>query len=278
MERKGLAVRPAPAPAEDGTLLGLTRAEAGWDYVSFRVWRLQPGQEVRDSTDDEEVGLVILGGTASVTSSAGAWERIGRRDSPFAGRPYVVYLPPGVSFTLRADTACEAARAGARAERGAEARLISPEDIGEEARGQGSALRHVRHVLEADRPAERLFLVEVITPAGNWSSYPPHKHDQDDPPRETYLEETYYHRFQPAQGFAFQRVYTPDRTLDEAVVVEDGTLVLVPCGYHTVAAAPGYDLYYLNVMAGPVREWRFTDDPDHKWVAESWRPYGSQEK
>ncbi len=277
MERKGLAVRPAPAPAEDGTLLDVTRAEAGWDYVSFRVWRLQPGQEVRDSTGDEEIGLVILGGTASVTSSAGAWERIGRRDSPFAGRPYVVYLPPGVSFTLRADTACEVARAGARAERGAEARLIRPEDIAEEVRGQGSAQRHVRHVLEADQPAERLFLVEAITPAGNWSSYPPHKHDTDDPPRETYLEETYYHRFQPAQGFAFQRVYTPDRALDEAVVVEDGTLVLVPRGYHTVAAAPGYDLYYLNVMAGPVREWRFTDDPDHKWIAAAWRPYGSQE-
>ena len=129
-------------------------------------------------------------------------------------------------------------------------------------------------MLEASSPAESLFLVEVITPGGHWSSYPPHKHDTDDPPRETYLEETYYHRFQPAQGFGFQRVYTPDRALDEAIVIEDGTLVLVPRGYHPVTAAPGYDLYYLNVMAGPVREWRFTDDPDHKWVAEAWRPYG----
>jgi len=276
MGREGLAVRPAAEPAADGTLVGVTRAEAGWDYVSFKVWRLRPGQAVRDDTGDEEIGLVILGGAASVASPAGAWEGIGRRDSPFDGKPYVVYLPPRTDYTLTAVTDCEVARAGARAARGVTARLITPDEIGEETRGQGSAQRYVRHVLEADRPAERLFLVEVITPGGNWSSYPPHKHDTDDPPRETYLEETYYHRILPAQGFAFQRVYTPDRSLDQAIVITDGTLALVPRGYHPVAAAPGYDLYYLNVMAGPVRAWRFTDDPDHKWVADAWRPYGSQ--
>jgi 5-deoxy-glucuronate isomerase len=167
------------------------------------------------------------------------------------------------------------ARAGAKAERGAEPRLITPEEIGEEVRGEANAQRFVRHVLEADRPAEHLFLVEVITPNGNWSSYPPHKHDQNAPPQETYLEETYYHRIRPSQGFGFQRVYTRDREMDEAVVIEDGTLVMVPKGYHPAVIAPGYDLYYLNVMAGPVREWRFNDDPDHKWVAESWRPYGA---
>jgi len=276
MKQKGLAVRPASAPAEDGTLVGVTRKEAGWDYISFKVWSLRPGQEAQDDTGDEEVGLVILSGTATVASPAGVWEGIGQRENVFAGKPYIVYLPPGTPYTLEAITACEVARAGARAEHGATARLITPDEIAEEVRGQGNAQRHVRHVLEAGRAAEHLFLVEVITPAGNWSSYPPHKHDTDDPPRETYLEETYYHRVQTAQGFAFQRVYTPDRSLDEAVVVEDGTLVLVPRGYHTVAAAPGYTLYYLNVMAGPVREWRFTDDPDHKWVVESWRPYDSR--
>ena len=116
--------------------------------------------------------------------------------------------------------------------------------------------------VEADRPAERLFLVEAITPSGNWSSYPPHKHDVDDPPRETYLEETYYHRFRPAQGFGFQRIYTSDRSVEKAIVITDGTLVMVPGGYHPVVTAPGYTLYYLNVMAGPVRQWRVTFDPD----------------
>jgi 5-deoxy-glucuronate isomerase len=172
-------------------------------------------------------------------------------------------------------TDCEVARAGAKADRGADAQLIRPEEITEELRGEGNAQRLIRHVLEADRPAEHLFLVEAITPSGNWSSYPPHKHDTDDPPRETYLEETYYHRINPHQGFGFQRVYTRDGELDEAVVIEDGTLVMVAKGYHPVVVAPGYDLYYLNVMAGPLREWRFNNDPDHAWVAESWQPYAA---
>jgi 5-deoxy-glucuronate isomerase len=267
---------PAEHPQSDGTVLDVTREAAGWKYVSFRLWRLAPDQEVEDDTGDEEVGLVVLSGKVSVHTAAQSWERIGERDNVFEGRPYVVYLPPHTSFRLKAVTNCEVARAGAKAERGAESRLITPEEIGEESRGEANAQRTIRHVLEADSPAEHLFLVEVITPSGNWSSYPPHKHDTDDPPRETYLEETYYHRMRPPQGFGFQRVYTRDGALDDAVVIEDGMLVMVPKGYHPAVVAPGYDLYYLNVMAGPVREWRFNDDPDHKWVAESWRPYGAE--
>ena len=148
-----------------------------------------------------------------------------------------------------------------------EPRVIRPEDCGEEIRGGGNATRQIVDIVPPGFPADRLLLCEVYTPGGNWSSYPPHKHDIDDPPRETYLEETYYHRFQPAQGFGFQRVYSADRSLDEALVVHDGTLVLVPQGYHPTAVAPGYSQYYLNVMAGPLREWRFTNDPDHEWVA-----------
>ena len=114
--------------------------------------------------------------------------------------------------------------------------------------------------------AERLLVVEVLTPNGHWSSYPPHKHDQDDLPDESYLEETYYHKIRPPQGFALQRVYTGDRSLDETMSVVDGDAVLVPRGYHAVSAPPGYDLYYLNVMAGPIREWKFKNDPDHEWL------------
>jgi 5-deoxy-glucuronate isomerase len=109
-------------------------------------------------------------------------------------------------------------------------------------------------------------VVEVITPGGNWSSYPPHKHDTDTPAEETALEETYYHRLDPAQGFAFQRVYTDDRSLDETICVEDGDVVMVPRGYHPVGAPHGYRLYYLNVMAGPRRRWIFRDDPAHAWI------------
>jgi 5-deoxy-glucuronate isomerase len=112
-----------------------------------------------------------------------------------------------------------------------------------------------------DEPAESLLVTEVVTPRGHWSSYPPHKHDTDDPPNETQLEETYYHRLRPVDGFAFQRVYTDDGDLDETIAVADGDTVLVPRGYHPVAAGARHDLYYLNVMAGPVRRWCTTVDP-----------------
>jgi 5-deoxy-glucuronate isomerase len=276
MERT-LAVRSAATPAADGTVVAVSRDRAGWKYISFKVWKLSKGQRIQDDTAGEEIGLVILTGTVTVDSATGRWDSIGERESVFTGKPYVVYLPPNTAFSITAETDCEVARAGTAARTGAAARLIMPDEITEEQRGEGNARRSIRHVLEADRPAESMFLVEVITPNGNWSSFPPHKHDVDDPPRETYLEETYYHRFRPSQGFGFQRIYTPDRDLDEAIVIEDGTVVLVPRGYHPVVVAPGYDLYYLNVMAGPVREWRFNDDPDHKWVAEGWRPYGAVE-
>jgi len=134
-------------------------------------------------------------------------------------------------------------------------------------RGSGSSHRVIHNILMADQPAESLLITEVVTPGGNWSSYPPHKHDTDDPPRECYLEETYYHRLRRPSGFAVQRVYTADRGLDETITVRDGDVVLVPRGYHPVAAAAGYDLYYLNVMAGPRREWLTTTDPDHAWLA-----------
>ena len=145
-------------------------------------------------------------------------------------------------------------------------RLIRPEDVGASVRGRGSNTRHVFDILPESHPADSLLVVEVITPAGNWSSYPPHKHDVDDGTAETQLEETYYHRIDPPQGFAFQRVYTDDRSLDEAMAVEDGDLVMVPRGYHPVGAAHGYTGYYLNVMAGPRRAWHFNTAPEHRWL------------
>jgi 5-deoxy-glucuronate isomerase len=144
--------------------------------------------------------------------------------------------------------------------------LVRPEDVVVEVRGYGNMERRIHPILMEDRPAERLQVVEVITPNGHWSSYPLHKHDQDDRPRESYLEETYYHRIRPEQGFAVQKVYDEERSLDETLTIRDGDTVLVPRGYHAVSAPPGYDLYYLNVMAGPVREWKVRNDPEHEWL------------
>ncbi|HEY0128074.1 MAG TPA: 5-deoxy-glucuronate isomerase, partial [Rubrobacteraceae bacterium] len=185
---------------------------------------------------------------------------------PFDGPPHALYLPPGTNYRIEAAGELERAVCSAPAERGVEAFEVRPEDIEVERRGSGNMEREVRPILMAEREAERLLVVEVLTPNGHWSSYPPHKHDRDAPPEETYLEETYYHRVRPERGFAVQRVYTADRSLDEALAVRDGDVVLVPKGYHPVSAPPGYDLYYLNVMAGPIREWKFKNDPDHEWL------------
>ena len=167
---------------------------------------------------------------------------------------------------MTAETDVELAVCSAPAMGTLPARAIPPEAVGLETRGSGTNTRHVRNILPEWEPAESLLVVEVITPGGHWSSYPPHKHDRDALPDEALLEETYYHRIQPAQGFALQRVYTDDRSLDETMAVSDRNIVLVPHGYHPVGAAHGYDLYYLNVMAGPRRSWRFHNDPEHAWI------------
>jgi len=263
-------------------VVALSRESAGWQYVSFSVWDLKAGQTIGDTTGAEEVGLVVLSGTVAIDSPAGSWQSVGRRGSVFDGNPYVVYLPPSTDFVVTAVTDTQVARAAALVADGevvtSDAYLITPDDILVEQRGEGNARRSIRHLLEADRPANHLFLVECVTPSGNWSSYPPHKHDMDDYPRETYLEETYYHRIQPDQGFGFQRIYTRDDGRDDGIVIKDGSLVAVAAGYHPVVVAPGYELYYLNVMAGPIREWRFTDDPDHAWVKANWDAYGTEVK
>ncbi len=250
----------------DGSVVKVTPESAGWEYVGFEVFRLQSGQTLERETADEEVCLVVVSGRCRVSAGGNEWDDVGGRESPFDGPPHAVYLPPGASYKVEATTGLELAVCSAPAEQGAQAREIRPEDIEVEVRGSGNMEREVRPILMADSPAERLLVVEVLTPNGHWSSYPPHKHDRDALPDESYLEETYYHRVRPEGGFAVQRVYTDDRSLDETLSVRDGEVVLVPKGYHPVSAPPGYDLYYLNVMAGPVREWKFKNDPDHEWL------------
>jgi 5-deoxy-glucuronate isomerase len=193
---------------------------------------------------------------------------VGARASVFEDHPpHAVYAPAGRPFAVHARTAVEIAICTAPGAGRGEARLIGPESISTEVRGQGTNQRFVRNILPETEPAESLLLAEVITPGGHWSSYPPHKHDSDAPPKESALEEIYYHRIDPPQGFAFQRVYTDDRSIDETICVEDGDVVLVPRGYHPVGAPHGYNLYYLNVMAGPKRTWIFNNDPAHAWIA-----------
>ena len=261
-----LIVGSSARPDDEARVVKVTPASAGWEYVGFEVLRLAEGGTLKRVTNGNEVCLVVLSGYCDVSTAQEEWRGIGERDSVFEGPPHAVYLPPGTDYRIEAVTYLELAVCSAPASEGVEARLIRPADTEAGTRGSGNMERSITNILMEDQPAERLLVVEVITPAGHWSSYPPHKHDQDNLPVESYLEETYYHRVQPDQGFALQWVYTEDRSLDETMTVQDGDTVLVPRGYHAVSAPPGYDLYYLNVMAGHVRRWKVRNDPDHEWL------------
>jgi 5-deoxy-glucuronate isomerase len=248
-------------PQTDGNIL-VTPESAGWDYVGFEVVHLD-GRIERD-TADRECCVVVVAGTCTVDSAHGQWE-IGGRVDPWSGPPDAVYLPPATNFAVEGDAEvglCFAPAPGG----GASARVLPGDEIEPELRGHGNAERTVYPILMGDRDADSLLVCEVITPSGHWSSYPPHKHDRDALPEESFLEETYYHRLNPERGFALQRVYTDERDLDETVAVGNGDTVLVPRGYHTVSAPPGYELYYLNVMAGPTRTWAIQNDPNHEWM------------
>jgi 5-deoxy-glucuronate isomerase len=247
----------------------VTPRSAGWEYVGFRALRLADGEQVAVDTAERELCVVVVTGRADVTVVATTYQRLGTRDSVFEPTaPAAVYVPPGHAVTVLARGGAEIALCTAPSD-GAprQVRVIDPASMRRSTRGQGSNLRHVCDILPQDDPtAAHLLVVEVVTPAGHSSSYPPHKHDTDTPGQETRLEETYYHRLDPPQGFAFQRVYTDDRSLDEACTVEDHDVVMVPRGYHPVVVPHGYSLYYLNVMAGPQRRWIFRNDPAHEWM------------
>jgi 5-deoxy-glucuronate isomerase len=255
-------------PEADGKVLAVTPESAGWSYVGFEVYSLREGQTLRRETGDREACVVFLGGKGDAVTRNKEWKHIGSRMNVFEKvPPYSVYVPSGDFFEITASTPLELAVCLAPGGKGTlPARLIEPEQVGVEIRGYGNLQRQVHNILPEQEPADSLLVVEVFTPEGHWSSYPPHKHDRDDLPGESLLEETYYYKVQPEQGFALQRVYTDDEELNETLVVKNGEAVLVPRGYHPVSAPPGYEVYYLNVMAGPKRTWKFHNDPKHEWI------------
>ena len=250
-----------------GHVAHVTPQSAGWTYVGFDLHRLRPGETASGKTGGREVCLVFVTGKGKASAGGKELGLLGERMSPFEGKPWSVYVPQGSDWSVTADTELELAVCSAPGlDGGLPVRVIGPDDLGQEVRGKGTNTRYVTNILPEGKPADSLLVVEVITPGGHTSSYPPHKHDRDAFPEETLLEEVYYHRLNPPQGFGFQRVYTDDRSLDVAMTIENGDATLVPRGYHPCSALHGYDLYYLNVMAGPKRLWRFHNDPAHEWM------------
>ena len=260
------------ATTREGTAHAITPETAGWQYVGFSEHRLKSGQGLIIAPDDRERAVVVLEGAADLRAGTQRWPALGSRDSVFDGpAPPVLLAAPGLQLSVEATSPATIIVADAPAAKVRRTQLFEPQDIHVETRGEGITERTIHHLLPPMVEAGRLILFEVFTPGGNWSSYPPHKHDTEDPPTEAYLEELYYYRFRRPEGWGFARVYTPDRSLDASFAPGDGDVLLIPRGYHPFGAPAGYDAYYLNAMAGPNRAWHFTVDPDHAWLM-NWDP------
>ena len=253
------------------TLIAVDPERAGWQFCSLTVVRLAAGATWQGATGQDEVALVPLSGNCTVTCGGQEWT-IGGRSNIFDGPTSSLYLPIGSDYSVRAGETLELAICGSRADQPFPPRFIGADDVKIEIRGAGNAARQINHIIAPDFPAQRLLVVEVFTPSGNWSSYPPHKHDVQQMPEEADLEEIYYYRINPPDGFALQRLYTGDGRIDQAWTIRDGDLLLVPEGYHAFAVAHGYTGYYLNILAGPdpVRTMQPADDPEYAWVRSTW--------
>lgn len=253
-----------------GKVHDITPESAGWRYVGFQLYRLAAGETVSGALGSTEAIFVFVEGRGQFSGGGKDWGLRGDRMNVFEKTPpHCLYLPEGSEWAVTATTAltlavCTAPGTGS----GHPAASIGPADIAQVTRGKGTNTRHINAIAMEERDvAGALLVTEVFTPQGHWSSYPPHRHDEDRFPEMTYLEETYYHRLNPATGFGVQRVFTEDGSLDETMAVADGDVVLVPRGHHPCGSPYGFEMYYLNVMAGPLRKWRFQNHPEFDWIA-----------
>jgi 5-deoxy-glucuronate isomerase len=283
-------VRAGEAP--DGLDVLVTPESAGWEFSGLAVVSLGPGESRTWSTGPAEALVLPLSGSCTVTDGELTHELAGRRDV-FSGPSDFAYVPRDAEVTIRSDTGGRFALPSARCERRLPFRHQPVDRVPVELRGAGQASRQVNNFCTPDAfEADALIACEVLTPGGNWSSYPPHKHDEASA-EESELEEIYYYEVAdgPAgPGMAYQRVYgSPGHDIDVLAEVRTGDTVLIPHGWHGPSmAVPGYDLYYLNVMAGPgdERAWRICDDPAHGWVRDTWAgqdidprlPFGREEQ
>ncbi|MBV9479390.1 MAG: 5-deoxy-glucuronate isomerase [Acidobacteria bacterium] len=270
MTRQEFLVHSHQSRDSAANLLSLPRESAGWDWMSFFVHRLVRGHAHSVRAEEEEVAIVLLGGKCIADWGDGP-HSIGERAHVFDGLPYAIYLPAGSQAQLRAETTCEIAECRVPSTARLKPRLITPGDVTTSLRGGGNASRQIVDVMPPSFPADKLMIVEVYTPSGNWSSYPPHKHDVHNPPTEVDLDEIYYYRMDRAGAYAHQRLYTRDGERDVTLTVHDGDAVLVRDGYHPVVAGHGYNIYYLNCLAGSARLLANTEDPDHVWVRTTWK-------
>lgn len=278
-----LIIHPGNSPDPD-VVVEMTPELAGWDYIHFQLRRLNAQGSWTFATGNCELAIVVLSGRISVESNRGQWQHIGERNSVFSGLPSALYLPRNSSFTVSAETPSEYAVALVPTNQDHDPHLVTQRDIEVEIRGGDNATRHINSIFPPGFPCHRIVVVEVYTPSGSWSSYPPHKHDVHKVDHsgnvvEADLEEIYFYKIDRPEGFAFQRIYTDPESplhragypIDAALIAHNNDIVLVPEGYHPVASAPGYTTYYLNVLAGSAQSLANSEDPRYKWVRESYK-------
>lgn len=281
-DSRNLVIHPG-ASKEEGVLVEVTPELAGWELIHFQARQMPVGTTWSFETGGHELALVMLGGKVRVDSNRGVWNTIGHRTNVFEGLPHALYLPRDTVFSILAVTDCEYGVAWAKTDEEYPPRHIIPDEISVEIRGGDNATRQINSIIPPGFDCHRLVVVEVYTPSGGWSSYPPHKHDLhkvNEAGRllEADLEEIYYYKIDKPDGYAFQRIYTdPESPLHQAgypidvvVMAQENDVVLVPEGYHPVVSPPGYTTYYLNVLAGSAQALSSTDDPRYSWVKEQY--------
>jgi len=258
----------------------ITKEEAGWQHLNFEARSIKKNDTWKGDSEENEYLFILLGGSFKAKTPQGTWETTNSRKNVFSGLPHAFYVPPHTSFEITALTEeLDIAAGYCRSDVDHIPVMINPEDVekhGIELRGGDNASRQINSILPPGSPFGRLVCVEVYTPSGNWSSFPAHKHDQRKTDenglvREASLEEVYFYKIDKPQGFAIQKVYTDDRSLNEIAELHNNDAMLVPKGYHPVAAGHGYNVYYLNFLAGSDQSLANTNDPDHEWIYDSWK-------
>ncbi|HEX4204615.1 MAG TPA: 5-deoxy-glucuronate isomerase [Ktedonobacteraceae bacterium] len=279
-----------PGGASDAAVITEVTPElAGWDYLHFQARRLPELSSWASATGEHEMALVLLSGRIRVESNRGQWSHIGERESVFSGLPHALYLPRRTSFSIHAETSCEYVVVWVRTDQDHEPRLVTPADVSIEIRGGDNATRQINSIIPPGFPCRHLIIVEVYTPGGNWSSYPPHKHDVHKTDSvgsviEADLEEIYFYKLSRPEGYAFQRIYTDPESplhragkpIDAILLAGENDAVLVPEGYHPVASPPGYTTYYLNALAGSAQSLANSEDPRYVWVKTGYKGHDSR--
>ncbi len=269
-----------PGAEGSGTYHSITVPDTGWKHLNFGAREMRRGDKWNYDTGQDELCIVLMSGKFSILSKWGEWRTANGRENVFRGLPHAAYLPPNTKFTLVAESdSIDIAYGYTKGENRFKGFFVTPEAVqnyGIELRGGDNASRQINSILPPGSACHKLVCVEVYTPSGNWSSFPAHKHDNRKVNEkgklvEAELEEIYFYKFDKPQGFALQKVYTDDRSLNEIAEPHTDDVVLVPRGYHPVSAGHGYNTYYLNFLAGSDQSLANSDDPDHKWIYGTWK-------